>query len=494
MSSTSTAGAPRVVIVGGGYSGAVFALHLVRLARRPVHVVIVEPRQGLGRGVAYSSTDPIHRINVPAAKMAVFEDQLDHFDRWAWQRGAPLADPIGLLPNGDFYAARGLFGAYVGELLQQAEASHPAATVEHRSARAIGFEAGCVVLDDGTRIGADIVLLATGNEAPALPAPLRAVAGDPRLVGDVWAADSLARIAPGDRVLIVGSALTMADVVASLRAKGHSGPIEVMSRHGLLCLRKRPGPYEITADFSSHPARKASQLLRNVRREVELSQAAGEGWEPVLDAVRQQGRAIWGALRPADRGRAIRALRAYWDIHRYQVSPPVADVLDGARASGQVRVRAASLISAAAVDSGIEIVSRRRGAKAPEREVFDVVVNCTGPGIQSLVRSNPLLAALHASGEIEPDPLGLGLAVGKDSRVLGPRPGAVPIYALGSLARGQFGELTAAREISAQAGEIAVEIARHLSLADDLPQRADRLDLYGPADAVSPPQSLEHRC
>ncbi len=55
---------PRVVIIGGGFSGAVLAWHLHRTAPHRHHIVIVEPRDEIGRGLAYDSSDPAHRITV----------------------------------------------------------------------------------------------------------------------------------------------------------------------------------------------------------------------------------------------------------------------------------------------------------------------------------------------------------------------------------------------------------------------------------------------
>ena len=50
----------RVVIAGGGASGALVAANLLRLGGPELEVVVVEPRAGLGLGVAYSTQDPWH--------------------------------------------------------------------------------------------------------------------------------------------------------------------------------------------------------------------------------------------------------------------------------------------------------------------------------------------------------------------------------------------------------------------------------------------------
>ncbi len=60
---------PHIVIIGGGFSGAAVAIELLRLAPNGVRVTLLEPRQSPGAGVAYSTAEPTHRINVPAARM-----------------------------------------------------------------------------------------------------------------------------------------------------------------------------------------------------------------------------------------------------------------------------------------------------------------------------------------------------------------------------------------------------------------------------------------
>jgi uncharacterized NAD(P)/FAD-binding protein YdhS len=61
-------GRPRIVVIGGGFSGAFCAAELAEKSPVPVAIIVVEPRPVLGAGVAYSSTDPSHRINVPAIR------------------------------------------------------------------------------------------------------------------------------------------------------------------------------------------------------------------------------------------------------------------------------------------------------------------------------------------------------------------------------------------------------------------------------------------
>ena len=82
-----------VAIVGGGFTGAVFAIHLSRMAERPLDIAIVEPRARPGRGLAYDTDDPDHRLNAPLAVHLVYPDAPDHLRDWYEAQGGAARDP-----------------------------------------------------------------------------------------------------------------------------------------------------------------------------------------------------------------------------------------------------------------------------------------------------------------------------------------------------------------------------------------------------------------
>lgn len=77
----------RLAIIGGGFTGAAFAIHMLKSASRPVAIDIVEPTPNLGRGAAYGTDDAVHRINVPSDRMSLFSDDSAHFTRWLFEHG-----------------------------------------------------------------------------------------------------------------------------------------------------------------------------------------------------------------------------------------------------------------------------------------------------------------------------------------------------------------------------------------------------------------------
>ena len=80
----------------------------------------------------------------------------------------------------------------------------------------------------------------TGSRFAPGMCPARHAASDkapranPRFVANPWAPDSLAAVRRSDSVLIVGTGLTMVDVVTTLARANHQGPIVAVSQRGLL--------------------------------------------------------------------------------------------------------------------------------------------------------------------------------------------------------------------------------------------------------------------
>ena len=78
----------RIAIIGGGFSGAVVALNLLRAKHLAAVITLFEPREILGAGLAYSAPDPTHRVNVPASRLLVLADEPNAFHDWLEVSGA----------------------------------------------------------------------------------------------------------------------------------------------------------------------------------------------------------------------------------------------------------------------------------------------------------------------------------------------------------------------------------------------------------------------
>ncbi len=457
----------RIAIIGGGFSGAVVALNLLKtLPKTAAAITVIEPRGMLGAGLAYSTLDPAHRVNVPASRMPVLANAPDGFNNWLKGSGALDADPAAVLDEGRIYPQRHLFGTYVDGLLRQAATVPQAPEFLHLKARAETVQEADAVftirLDSGAAVMADIVVLCVSHPPPAVPEPLRTVARHPKFIADPWADDVRARIDAADRVLIIGTALTTADIVSTLHHGGHRGGITAFSRRGLLSRQREVMPTQPFGDFKTQPNRTALALLQHVRRTIRQAATAFSCWEAVMERIRAEGMEIWAALPDAERARFLRHLRVFWDAHRYQLAPQPAAILHGKCADGSLRFRAARLRSAAWEDGCFQIALRERGAaeNKTQTESFDAVVNCTGPDHANVLASNPALASLTQAGLVTADAFGLGMRTDTSGRAIGLNGVRNErLFVGGPLARAAFGELMGVPQVAVQAALVADRIA-----------------------------------
>jgi uncharacterized NAD(P)/FAD-binding protein YdhS len=190
---------PSVVIVGGGYAGTSAALHLAKYARRPLSITIIEPRETLGCGLAYSANDPDHRINGPHRILMIEAGDTERFPRWTESRGIDRDDHDGWARPNELYVRRQIFGCFMAEELQAAQrANRSGSIIVHCRSPATGARRAApgslVRLSSGEELRADLVIVATGNELPARPTSLAAeLDSDPRYVANPWDWITLAR-------------------------------------------------------------------------------------------------------------------------------------------------------------------------------------------------------------------------------------------------------------------------------------------------------------
>ena len=442
---------PHIVIVGGGFTGTAVAIHLAQARHPGWRITLLEPRDTPGGGVAYSTGNPVHRINVPAQRMQLAGRPEGDFDRWYRQQPAFTEDQEALRPDGAVYPQRGQFGEYMRQQFAAARAASGSALV-HLQQRALDWDNGTIITEDGTRLAADLVILAVSHPPPALPSPLVSLADHPALIANPWG-DDIARIPPQASITIMGTGLTMADVAASLARAGHRGPVLAFSRHGLVSQPNAPGTDQRwMGDYTRGSLR---QQLRHIREDVALAARFQHPWQRVLDTVRQQGQVFWQQLSQADRQRFLRHVRRYWDIHRYRIAPQVAGALDAMQAQGTLRIAAARLSGACPQGHrlGLQLLPR---SGEPGTHLTDYLILTTGPAHGKLIASQPFLHALARQGLIREDPLGLGLDTDPLSRARTREGVSQPgLLVAGPAARGQFGELMGLPQVADHAALLA---------------------------------------
>ncbi len=430
-----------LAIIGGGAAGVLVAIQVLRQAQAPLALAIFEPASQLAQGIAYATPWPEHLLNVPAAKMSAFADQPGDFLDYLMAANAYPGEAREVL--GERYVCRHYFAAYLQQRLQEAAAASPA-QLQVIAQPVLGLQPDDhgyqLTLGDGSTLHAAQAVLATGNSMRPLP-----VAGADALPADdvieAWDYDGVRTLAGDQAVAIVGSGLSMADTVLALVAAGHTGPLHVISRHGLL-----PLPHAHGGLPSFDPAvllpMNLRQRLRALRGFARQAQADGLPWQGVMDRIRPHGQALWCSLDEADQRCFLRHV-----------------VLQALTESGQLRIHRSRLQRVGREGDALRLSGRDANGNE-QHWTISGVINATGVETRASALRNPLLQQLQADGLARPGPHGLGL----DSTVPGDRLRAAGgqsqarLGVLGSLRIGSLWESLAVPELRQQAQALATEV------------------------------------
>ena len=401
----------RVAIVGGGFSGAMLA---ARLAERGTNSILINRTPDFGLGVAYSTPFEGHLLNVRSARMSALADRPDHFVRWLEANAPEHEDPEGFAP-------RMIFGRYVQARLAEVEAAHPG-RIERVVGEVAGLEAGGVALSDGRRIAADAVVLTTGNPAP------RTASGEAgAVISDPWAPGALDPIGAEDDILAV-------------------------SRRGLL-----PRAH---GELPDPPAR-ASPALLNGPLSARLAEARKvsdrSGWREMMEGLRPITADLWRDADRATRGRIVRHLRPWWDVHRHRLAPQIATHIDRMLAGDRLAVVSGRVKAITAAADGVRLDWRPRQGPAREPLTARWLIDCTGPG--HAPEADPVTGPLLTDGRARLDPLRLGLELDAEGRVLAADGSADPrLFVLGPPARAAFWETIAVPDIRKRIEDVVLAL------------------------------------
>ncbi|MEV0613307.1 FAD/NAD(P)-binding protein [Nonomuraea sp. NPDC050404] len=255
-----------IAIIGGGSAavGLLDALAIGEAHPEAGEVTVFEPAANLWRGRPYGPDLDSVLVNSPPAIMSIRGSDPGHYASWLGpERTAAHLD--GLL--GQPLVPRSLYGEYLTDTAEAALSrlreqgwrtrivTSKVVAVTRDPHSAVRTEDGAVTRgsrsaartgDGAVARGAQLVLrTGDGHEYAAdqvvvcvgvgTPQDHYGLAGAPGFVGDPYPlAYTLDQVPAGAGVAVIGSGLTAVDVVVSLAARGHTGPITLVSRSGML--------------------------------------------------------------------------------------------------------------------------------------------------------------------------------------------------------------------------------------------------------------------
>ncbi|MCX5291714.1 FAD/NAD(P)-binding protein [Streptomyces sp. NBC_00183] len=447
-----------VAVVGAGAAGTLTAVQLCETATRrrtPLDLVLLDPSPEAGRGTAYTTRDPRHRLNVPAGGMSCYPDDPGHLTRWLCRHGEPTVTAA------DF-ATRYRYGAYLADTLAQAivraQGTVSVRRLRTRAESCTDTPDGRVDLHlaDGGHLTAHSAVLATGPAAPSAGWAPPALRTSTRFVAAPWSTGALdgPRSDTAD-VLLVGTGLTAVDLALTLDRPGRT--VHALSRSGLL-----PQPHALTPAGPMSPPEdlddtSLDRLRRAVYRHISRSVRTHGDWRPALDSLRPHTTRLWHSLTPEDRAEFVAREGALWNTHRHRMAPATAESVSRARMARRLSVHRGTVTDAVEHDGSLAVtLSNGRTLHV------GWVIDCTGPGRRF---DDPLWRSLLTSGAAAPGPLGMGVAT-RDGRLLDAEGRAGrPLFTLGAPRRGELWETTAIPEIRVQAAALARQLLAPLRRA-----------------------------
>ena len=429
-----------VVIAGAGFCGLALAAQLLEHGEA---VVLVGCAANFGRGTAYGDAWLEHLLNVPADRMGLRADAPAAFADWLGLQGDERRR----------FRPRLEFGDYLAHELDNLRTRH--------GARLRCIEAGItaitrgadarwrIALDSGETLESDRLVLALGAATNTA-----ATTNDDTIIRQPWARGALSNIATDAPVLILGTGLTMIDMVLALQAQGHRGAITAISRRGRLPLLHPEPPLPPLPPSSALLAALEAGDLRAAVREFRTAIDAGAAAPTLADGLRPLIPQLWRGWPLQSRKRFLRHLRPWWDSVRHRVPREVFATLDRLRDTGRLQIRAGHLVDHEHGSARIRWRGDRVDTTVPAR----IVIDATGlDGDRDRYATHPALSALIADGHLRVDPLGLGVDCTADGRA----PGADGLHLIGFLRRGECWESTAVPELRAQAAALAERLAAY---------------------------------
>jgi uncharacterized NAD(P)/FAD-binding protein YdhS len=257
-------------------------------------------------------------------------------------------------------------------------------------------------------------------------------------------------------MVLIGSGLTMVDVLLSARRDGFQGNAIVISRRGQLPRAHAPKgvmPQQVAIPHS----KRVSLLAASIRIACEMAEGGGTPWQAIINGLRPSIQDIWQGLPREEQARFLRHLRPFWDAHRHRLPMEVHGRLKAEFSEGRAVLLRAAVREVACEGDRFAVTLQKRGARHPDTIATDLAYDCSGfrPDLgQSLITS------LLAQGLARSDPHRLGLVVERNGQVIGGR-GEVTdgLFAIGPLCQGTLWEISAVPEIVKQADQAAQSLA-----------------------------------
>lgn len=462
-----------IAIIGAGFSGTLLAANLLKKAAKKIRIALIEKSAIPCRGIAYSTEDPFHILNVQADQMGAYPQDPHHFYNWLlkhpheWRHLNRSFENLEIKPN-DFLS-RQLYGFYLSNVLKEAieEGLEKDANLQIIHGEAIDIERTLadtisVFLNDGNKIEANQIVLAIG-----VP-PFKDICNEEmaHYISNIWSSQkdnflrnpSLKGMSSDHTLAIIGTGLTMLDVISTLVEKNYPGKIIAISKQGYLPeVHSSFEKISFTAFNTQNSPTKASTLLKVLRKEWDNLMKMGIDWRAFLDSFRPLTNAVWQKLPLEEKKRVLKWLYSFWNRHRHRLPEVTYSQVQKLKNENRLLIKQGTVISIKGQGNQLALHYHSKESSS-ETLLVDQVINCSGPELDINKFQSPLMKNLIKRGFLKPHPVGTGLALSANGNVEGAL--QKDFFALGQILFGELFETTAVPELRQQCSNLADRLLR----------------------------------
>ncbi|MCU0327984.1 MAG: FAD/NAD(P)-binding protein [Chitinophagales bacterium] len=453
----------KIGIIGSGFSGTMTAVQLINKLTKPYEIILINEKETLNKGIAYSPYSEKHLLNVIAGKMSAYPDKPDHFLDWVMQEKAFLGKDKVLLANS--FLPRKIYGAYLcaiwEETMKVAKSKNVPINIINDMVvdLDVNDDGVSIKLDNKLNIALDYCIIATGNQIPRNPnIKNQAFFQSPNYFQNPWKIASVQDIKSDLPVLIIGNGLTMVDTVLGLLEHDVQNEIYSISPNGFNILPHRHNGMKYTKLVEEiYEDMSMLEIVKLVNKHIKSVREYGVSAEPIIDSLRPLTQKIWKSFSEKDRDKFMKKLRHLWGVARHRIPLHTHDKMQQLRIERRLHIKSGHIVDIMESNGLIEV--HYFDKRTQEGKVVEVsrVINCTGPETDLRNLDQSFLKNCLTKGILMQDKLKLGIRADTETFQILNSQGKPHhnLYTLGANLKGELWESTAVNELRAQAEKLA---------------------------------------
>ena len=434
-------------IIGGGISGTLAVLQIIKQSKTPLSIFWFDSQNKFCKGYAYNTFDESHLLNVRANNMSIFPDEPNHFVNWL-----NIHHPSYTAKD---FVSRKLFGDYVLHTFESLKNYNSLITIYQIAEEVKSIHQSDDTFEIKTHQSYLVrkIILGLGNFLPAHPRSIsKEFVSSKQYFQNAFNVQLTSQIQSCNNITIIGSGLTMIDVIVSLSHYQYKGKINVVSPHAYIPQAHQENPLPSVEVFIDKQKNYSlSELLALVNQQLKKAKKEQRSLHSVIDSMRPFLQQLWLNFSIEEKHQFLRHLRHKWGVARHRAPSQSMCVFNNLKSSGQLELIKGRISDIKISKLGFEIAySNKRSSQQTLHT--QLIINCTGPESDYSQLKSPLVQYLVNNQIISADAIKYGINAEKDGYI------SKNIYTLGPPLKGILWESVAVPEIRVQAQELAAKI------------------------------------